>query len=272
MASTAVSPAYRFDEGPRTTPALLSRLRRIAGGTRAETETAPAQDPDDTVALPAAPHDFLSHGLKRNRAWAAIAVAALHAVALLAAVTYHYQMPAAADPPAIAVRMVDLATTPPPEERQLAPVLNDVPVPVIAPPAIVLDLPPQTRPTITAVAAPPAPAKAVAAAPVASTGSAPAAPVQRNNLALSLLDGPAPVYPRESRRLKEEGTVVLAVTVGLNGLVRDVAVRHSSGSPRLDGAALRAIRKWRWQPFLMNGNPVEVFGTIEIPFVLSRKA
>ncbi|WP_240222757.1 energy transducer TonB [Rheinheimera hassiensis] len=56
-----------------------------------------------------------------------------------------------------------------------------------------------------------------------------------------------PVYPQLSRKLREQGTVVLELTVLINGTVADVIVLQSSGYPRLDQAALSAVQYWRYQ-------------------------
>jgi protein TonB len=78
----------------------------------------------------------------------------------------------------------------------------------------------------------------------------------------------APTYPLESRRLREEGTVVLNLLLGTSGRVEEIAVSASSGSPRLDKAALDAVRKWRWAPVMRGGEPVMVRGTVKIPFAI----
>lgn len=56
-----------------------------------------------------------------------------------------------------------------------------------------------------------------------------------------------PVYPQLSRKLREQGTVVLELTVLVNGTVADVIVLQSSGYPRLDQAALSAVQHWRYR-------------------------
>jgi len=74
-----------------------------------------------------------------------------------------------------------------------------------------------------------------------------------------------PAYPREARRDRLEGTVVLRVIVGLDGAVergQTKVVRSVSG---LDAAAIAAIEGWRFTPALGHaGRPVRVI--IEVPF------
>ena len=62
------------------------------------------------------------------------------------------------------------------------------------------------------------------------------------------LHNPAPAYPSQSRRLKEEGTVLLLVRVSDQGTPISVEIRTSSGFERLDEAGLQAVRQWRFVP------------------------
>jgi periplasmic protein TonB len=77
-----------------------------------------------------------------------------------------------------------------------------------------------------------------------------------------------PRYPIDARRKREEGTVLLAVTLAADGHVASVAIARSSGFASLDDAARDAVRHWRWAPTLRDGEPVMVRGVVEIPFVL----
>jgi protein TonB len=86
-----------------------------------------------------------------------------------------------------------------------------------------------------------------------------------------MIEAVPPKYPYESRRLKEQGTVLLDVQLAANGAVERISVRNSSGFPRLDKAALEAVRRWRWSPTLRGGQPVAVRGVVEIPFALTAR-
>lgn len=82
-----------------------------------------------------------------------------------------------------------------------------------------------------------------------------------------LLSGPDPPYPRRSRELGEEGTVVLAIFVGEDGRVRDCAVLRSSGYPLLDGSALITARdRWRFRPSREAGRPVGRWVRVPVEF------
>jgi protein TonB len=62
------------------------------------------------------------------------------------------------------------------------------------------------------------------------------------------LSNPAPSYPPMSRRLGEQGRVILDVFILANGAVGDIRLKQSSGFKRLDEAAMQAVKKWQYQP------------------------
>jgi protein TonB len=62
------------------------------------------------------------------------------------------------------------------------------------------------------------------------------------------LRNPPPQYPAESRKLGEEGVVLLKVSVTAAGRAADVQLQRSSGYARLDEAALKAVRRWEFKP------------------------
>ena len=80
------------------------------------------------------------------------------------------------------------------------------------------------------------------------------------------LHNPAPTYPSQSRRLKEEGTVLLLVRVSADGAPTEVEVRQSSGFERLDDAALQAVRQWRFVPAKRGSQNVAASVLVPIQF------
>jgi protein TonB len=78
----------------------------------------------------------------------------------------------------------------------------------------------------------------------------------------------APKYPPEAGRARIEGTVVLLAVIGRDGAVEDVRVK--SGLPVLAQAAVEAVKQWRYRPYLLNGEPIEVDSQITINFALSK--
>jgi protein TonB len=79
---------------------------------------------------------------------------------------------------------------------------------------------------------------------------------------------PPPEYPPASRLRGEQGRVTLLVQVDPLGEVLDLSVLGSSGHAALDGAALRAVRRWRFEPARQGGTPIYATVTVGITFQL----
>jgi len=77
-----------------------------------------------------------------------------------------------------------------------------------------------------------------------------------------------PLYPLNSRRLGEEGSVVLHVELDEQGNISAARISASSGSARLDEAALAAVKTWRCTPATHNGQPVRATALQPFKFVL----
>lgn len=82
------------------------------------------------------------------------------------------------------------------------------------------------------------------------------------------LNNPPPVYPALARRLGEQGRVMLRVLVHADGTPTDVTINRSSGSWRLDRAALEAVRQWRFVPARRGDTPVAAPVLVPIAFTL----
>ena len=81
-----------------------------------------------------------------------------------------------------------------------------------------------------------------------------------------------PPYPKESIHLKEEGRVLLAVTIGKDGAVSHASVFKPSGHQRLDVAAVDYVKShWRWQPATRAGKPVTTNTRVSVLFKLAPK-
>jgi TonB family protein len=78
-----------------------------------------------------------------------------------------------------------------------------------------------------------------------------------------------PAYPAWSRRLREEGTVVLHLFVLADGSVGGGEIARSSGYPVLDDAALYTAQGWRLDPGTLNGTPTDMWGRFAVTFKLS---
>jgi protein TonB len=123
-------------------------------------------------------------------------------------------------------------------------------------PATVWTSPAQPKPE-------PAPAAVAAAAP-----PAPTAPVIPPSYQADYLNNPAPPYPALSRRLGEEGRVVLRVFVDESGAPAQVQIRTSSGHERLDGTALETVHKWKFVPARRGSQAVGAWVLVPISFYL----
>jgi periplasmic protein TonB len=75
-----------------------------------------------------------------------------------------------------------------------------------------------------------------------------------------------PIYPPLARQMRIEGAVRISILVGRDGRV--ARGRLLSGHPLLAGAAMEAVRRWRYRPTLVEGAPVEVVSTVEVNFSL----
>lgn len=97
----------------------------------------------------------------------------------------------------------------------------------------------------------------------------PAGPVTLSSeLSVSCPSLTAPTYPAISRRMGEEGKLVLRVELDEAGRIDDARVIDSSGYDRLDKAALEAVRSWRCRPSMRDGQPVRAIALQPFNFVL----
>jgi len=76
-----------------------------------------------------------------------------------------------------------------------------------------------------------------------------------------------PVYPPLARQARIQGTVVLNVIINKSGEVRDVQLY--SGHPMLSPSAIQAVKQWKYQPYLQDGEPIEVQTTVQVNFKLA---
>lgn len=163
------------------------------------------------------------------------------------------------------------APPPPPPPPQIvkqppppAPIMAAAPSPSPAPPAFVAP-PPPVEPAVPVMVEVPQPAPPPPAAP-----APPPLPRTIPATAVEYLEPPAPIYPRASVRLREAGRVQVRVEIDTQGRARQVQISRSSGSARLDEAALTAVRATRFKPYTENGQPFVVWTTVPIDFELEN--
>ncbi len=150
-----------------------------------------------------------------------------------------------------------------PLEATLAPkklmMVHDVPTPIL-PPLIKIETA-QTQPTITPTLARPAPdVKADSAKPQE---------IIPPDFTAAYLDNPAPAYPPMSKRMREQGTVLLRVLVNPEGRADKVEIQTSSGSSRLDTAAQNTVQKWRFAPAKQGVQAIASWVIVPIDFQLT---
>lgn len=116
-------------------------------------------------------------------------------------------------------------------------------------------------------ALPPIEAAARQSAPAPATAAAPPVLVSPRFDA-AYLQNPPPVYPPLARRLGEQGRVLLQVFVTADGVAGTVDLRSTSGSERLDRAALETVRLWRFVPARQGETPVAAWVLVPISFSL----
>lgn len=83
------------------------------------------------------------------------------------------------------------------------------------------------------------------------------------------LKNPSPEYPALSRRMREQGTVQLDVTVAPDGSAKQVRLSRSSGYPRQDEAALDTVKRWRFVPARKGDEAITADVIVPIEFRLA---
>lgn len=185
----------------------------------------------------------------------------------LAAIVYAPEQPApiVIEPPAIQgviiasepiTKPVEPTPPPPPQEQK--------PLPV---PKIPLPKAPASERAIKQDAQPEPTPQAEQPQKPAEPSQAPVVPPQAD---ASQLNNPAPVYPSQSRRLHEEGIVLLEVLVKADGSLGDMRLKTSSGYSRLDEAAQRAVKNWHFVPAKRGGEAIDFRYELPIEFSLNH--
>lgn len=193
-------------------------------------------------------------------------VAFLHGMALYSLWSYRL-LPSPAEATTLFVNFI----TPPAPEKKVEPRPPPLPkprpiekpqprqivaeTPVVAPADYVAPPPPQQ----------PAPSNEAPPAPPPR----PAGPVTLGGeLSVACPERTPPHYPQYSRRLGEEGTVVVRVELNEQGTISATSISSSSGFQRLDEAAQMAVRSWRCTPATRNGQAVRAIAVQPFKFTL----
>jgi protein TonB len=103
-------------------------------------------------------------------------------------------------------------------------------------------------------------------APVVKAAAPKKINVSQGVMAGNILNKTQPQYPAIAKAARIQGTVVLQATISKTGTIEGLQV--ISGPPMLQQAAMDAVRSWRYKPYLLNGEPVEVGTTVNVIFSL----
>lgn len=184
-------------------------------------------------------------------------------------------VPASMPEPALETPRVEPLPIPKPKQpmpRRDAPTVSRLTATEDAPAAV--SIPPQDTspaepaPIATTVSSTPAPAAAQARNQ--ADNPAEAIPQTPPKFDAAYLLNPKPAYPSMSRRLGEEGRVMLWVMVEADGVPSKVEVRTGSGHARLDQAAVDAVRNWKFVPARRGSEPVSAPVIVPLSFTLPR--
>lgn len=226
--------------------------------------------------------------ITRRTGTAIAATLAIHAALLvLFASSVLQQQASPPELPPIVVQLTQPAAQPtapkplPPPPKPLPP----PPKPVTPPPTIAPTPEPTPAPTPTPAQTPaptpaavPVPAPAAKSATPAPAAPAPVAPAPppaaptKTDVMISASYGARnekPKYPMMSKRIGEQGTVVLRVLVKSDGSAGEVEVKITSSYPRLDQAAVDAVKNWHFIPATKDGKPIDEWYQVPIPFKLN---
>lgn len=163
----------------------------------------------------------------------------------------------------------------PPRPRPVTPTAP-APAPIPQPqPLPVIEAAPTAAIEVTSPVIPdPVPAAAATGSSASTSevmpGTAPAAllPLVLPSSSAAYLNNPPPAYPPLSRRLGEQGRVVVRAYIDVDGTAARAEIRSSSGYDRLDQAALQTVLRWRYVPGKRGGVPEAMWFNIPISFVL----
>jgi protein TonB len=182
-------------------------------------------------------------------------VLVLHGAVLYKLWSYRIS-PKPVDETTIMVNIINSTTTDQPKPPKHQPVEPPKQQLVAETPAVTPDEPVAYVPPTPEVEAPPLPTQPV---------------VLAGELSVSCQERTPPDYPSLSKRMNEQGKVVLRVELGEDGRVAHLEVIKSSGSQRLDSAALSAVKAWRCRPTMRNGVAVKAVALQPFNFILEGR-
>jgi protein TonB len=115
----------------------------------------------------------------------------------------------------------------------------------------------------------PPPPTAPAAMPATEDNDSLGAPITPPQMDANPLNNPAPAYPVLSRRMKEQGVVLLEILILPDGSVGEIHIKESSGFKRLDETAVKAVKRWRYTPAKRGSTAIEYWYLQPVEFSLN---
>lgn len=199
---------------------------------------------------------------RSRHAVVAVTIVAVHVAAIGALLTVGHRRAAVVAAEPVQVRFVSAPSTPkdwkPPEVKAIVPT-----VVATMPNVPLIDIP-VGAPSETAISVQ---AKSVSQPPPPSDPGVP-----KLISSVEYLREPIPRYPPKSRKLKEQGLVVLRVLIDEKGTASSIDIETSSGFVRLDDAARDAVSRAAFRPYVEDGSPRRAFVLIPIEFSLARSS
>lgn len=114
-------------------------------------------------------------------------------------------------------------------------------------------------------------ASAIALHTEISAAQAPSEPSKKLHVkadSLKLVSQVRPIYPPKVKAAGIQGAVILDVLIGKDGVPEQIRIQK--GPKQLQESALDAVRQWRYEPYLLNGDPVEVETSITVVYSLAN--
>jgi TonB family protein len=99
-------------------------------------------------------------------------------------------------------------------------------------------------------------------------GALASAPVSMPNSEASELNNPKPPYPAISKKLREQGLVLLKACISANGAIDSLDLKQGSGYPRLDQVAIQTVKQWKFIPAKKGSTPIPMCYELPVKFIL----
>jgi protein TonB len=198
-----------------------------------------------------------------RRGLAACAIVAAHALVLYALAAWAPVVTSVVAAGSLSVQFISNPVAPPrwqPPTVSVVVPMTEVRLPEMPP----IEIPVAPDPASRAITVP------VQPPPMRSRTDDPGAPKLVS--AVEYVRQPAPRYPPQSRRLGEQGLVVLRVIIDEQGNATSIEIESSSGFSRLDVAAREAVARAAFRPYVEDGSPRRALVLIPIEFSLNRGA